>query len=95
MDGVNAGVLHPQEARLKTFRKLKRSLIHEPFCSEALIYPTDQAVEVQDDLVYFVYLLFEEVWAKMMVENMACLSLLTADRNLVKQHFHKIHCEHL
>lgn len=95
MDGVNAGVLCPKEARLKAFRKLKRSLIDEPFCSEALIYPTNQAVEVQDDLIYFVYLLFEEVWAKMLVESMACLALLTADHNLVKQHFCKIHCEHL
>lgn len=95
MDGVNAGAVRPQEARLKTFRKPKRSLIHEPFCSQALIYPTKQAVEVQDDLVYFVYLLFEEVWAKMMVESMARLALLTADRNLVKQHFCEIHWERL
>lgn len=50
---------------------------------------------MQHGLVFFVYLLFEEVWAKMMVESMARLTLLTADRNLVKQHFCKIHCEHL
>lgn len=95
MDGVNVGALCPKDARLKTFRKLKRSLIHEPFCSQALIYPPNQAVEVQDDLVYFVYLLFEEVWAKTLVESMARLALLTADRSLVKQHFCKIHCERL
>lgn len=80
---------------LKHSGKPKRSLIHELFCSEALIYPTKQAVEVQDDLVYFVYLIFEKVWARMMVESMARLALLTADCNLVKQHFCKIHCEHL